>query len=531
MQKTFSPIFRKPWHLAVLAGVSVFLAFETYSLVPFIVFFPVFLNALILECKSIRQAFLYGFLSSFVIMLGAFYWVTYVIHEFGYLPWSISALLFLGFCGFGALNFPLFTALAYWFHQRLSLLKLKPAQWGLWFALALPSLFTLVEWFIPKLFPWSVGHSLYKQLWIIQICEITGESFLSFSIYSLGSVLGIFIFSRKEDPVCPRWLAVIPLSLLSICIAFSSLRLNQGFPMESKSLKVGLVQANIGNLDKVASRQGIVSKVDYVLDQYQKLTRQLLSQKPDLIVWPETAIPFQMDTPGSRQDLVRNFVREIGIPLISGGYATSPIHVTRDYNAAYLFDPAESDLRTEIYYKNILLAFGEYLPLGDTFPQLYKTFPQVSDFERGTDQRFFTLNSGTRLGVSICYEAIVPSFMRKVAGNQVHVLVNLTNDSWFGPTSEPYLHGALSVFRSIEHRLPLIRVTNTGSSFTVDRFGHMSPQTPVYEPATLISTIEYNPELSRTIYGRFGDWFILIAVGVFLSFFLKLRAYRASFPL
>lgn len=530
MQKTFSPIFRKPWHLALLAGTCIFLAFETFSLVPFIVFFPVFLNALILECKNIRQAFLFGFLTSFIIMLGGFYWVTYVIHEFGFLPWSISALLFLCFCGFGALNFPLFTVLAYWFNKKISLSNLNRYQWGFWFSLALPALFTAVEWVVPKLFPWSVGHSLYQQLWLIQICEITGESFLTFCIYSLGSVLGLFIFSRKEDPSCPRQFALIPISLIGICIAFSTVRLRQDIKQDSKSLKVALVQANIGNLDKVASRQGIISRVDYVLEQYQTMTRQILSQKPDLIVWPETAIPFQMDTPGSRQDLIRSFVQEIGIPLVSGAYATSPLHVTRDYNAAYLFDPTQPSLRTEIYYKNILLAFGEYLPLGDSFPVLYKTFPQVSDFERGTDQRFFTMADGTRLGVSICYEAIVPSFMRKVARNKVNILVNLTNDSWFGPTSEPYLHGALSIFRSIEHRLPLIRVTNTGSSFTVDSLGRRSSQTPVYEPATLLSTVEFTPQLSNTFYGRFGDWFILVALGIFISLFFKIRVRRASLP-
>lgn len=528
MLKTSPPILLRNFRLAVLAGASVFLAFETFRLVPFILFFPVFFNALIFSVSSSPKAFFWGFFVSFIIMLGGFYWVTYVIHEFGYLPWSVSALLFLGFCGFGALNFPVFAAAFFWLNETLKAKELTHSQRALWFAIGIPALFTLIEWSVPKLFPWYLGHSLYQQSWLIQLCEITGSTFFSFLIYCCGSVLGLYLLPGHFPGKTPKWIGLIPASLVVGSIFFSLFTLNNFSTTPAKTLRVALIQANIGSLDKVAAEQGISSRVDSVLNRYKSLTEQTLAARPQLIVWPETAIPFQMDTLGHRQESVRSFVKEIGVPLLAGAYATSPLHAYRDYNAAFYLEPGPADLRTEIYYKNILLAFGEYLPLGDLFPRLYAAFPQVSDFERGTDQRAFTMADGTRLGVSICYEAIVPSFMRKVAEQKIHAFINLTNDSWFGPTSEPYLHGALSVFRAIEHRVPLIRVTNTGTSFTVDALGRLSRRTPVYDSATLVSEVPIRPETQLTFYGRWGDWFIGFLLLIFSLNIVFVRGKRAS---
>jgi apolipoprotein N-acyltransferase len=206
----------------------------------------------------------------------------------------------------------------------------------------------------------------------------------------------------------------------------------------------------------------------------------------------------------------------------------SPHHVYRDYNAAFLIDPTVSPVHIDTYYKNILLAFGEYFPLGDTFPSLYKLFPQVSDFERGKKQNIFNLSDGTRLGVSICYEAIVPAFMRKIGSQGVNALVNLTNDSWFGPTSEPHLHGALSTFRAIEHRVPLMRVTNTGTSFVVSHLGQLSMKTAVYKPETSVRTVTTTESASPTVYAIYGDWFAALSFLVLVIFFFIFRRARET---
>lgn len=499
--------------LAIAAGISVFLAFPNFSLVPLIVLFPVLFTLLTLRCQSALSGFLCGFLTSLVIMLGGFYWVTYVIHEFGYLPWAVAVLLYLGFCGFGALNFPLFASIAVHLHRKIEPLRLAEGWQRVWFVVLLPALFTVIEFAIPKLFPWYIGHSLYRARFVTQIVEITGCTFLSFVLFSTGSAAAWLLVTGQKS--AQSWVKAFafPLVLWMVCIVFSMGRLGKPAP-EAKNLRVALIQANIGSLEKAGARQGLYQKVRFVVDKYSSFTERALlsSPKPDLIVWPETAMPFQLHeglSSWSRE--IRSKVQSWKVPLVTGAYAPGGIYGERDYNAAFLLEPRGIGVvTTQLYEKNILLAFGEYLPLGDWFPLLYALFPQVSHFERGTEQKVFELSNGTRLGVTICYEAIVPSFYRKVASQNVNAVLNLTNDSWFGPTSEPHQHGALSVFRAIETRVPLIRIANTGASFIVDETGKMSRMTPVYDEDILISDVRLPLSPKPTFYLRFGDWFALL---------------------
>ncbi len=506
--------------------MSVFLAFETFGLVPTILFFPFLINLVCRKSQNPLQAFWAGFFISFVIMIGGFYWVVYVIHEFGQLSWLVSAGLFLAFCGFGALNFPIFSACAHYIHKRI---LRSSSQWvqGFWFVLGFPALFTLIEWGVPKLFPWYLGHALYQQLWLIQICEITGATFLTFALFSMGSTLGWYLSGLKTSLPPSKLFLLFPLSLLALLLGFSFWTFNDRVFDLAPPLRVALIQANIGNLDKLSARQGVLSRVDLAVRAYEDLSRQSLIQKPDLLVWPETAIPFRLDSPGKRQTELFELVKTLGVPLISGAYAQSSKDFYRDYNAAFLVDPQSNPPLKDVYYKNILLAFGEYLPLGETFPQLYRMFPQVSDFDRGSKTNAFTTSTGYKLGISICYEAIVPSFMRRVAQEGVQGLVNLTNDSWFGPTSEPYLHGALSIFRSIEHRLPLIRVTNTGASFTVSHLGKVSRRSSIYEPQVLVEEVRLHNSPNITFYTQYGDWFIYFLILLLAVFFTWMKGTRA----
>lgn len=511
-------LLRHKYALAIVAGILTFLAFPRWELVPTVLGLPVFLNLLTLRCRTFRSGFLFGFLCSFVVMLGGFYWVTYVIHVFGYLPWSVAILLYLGFCGFGALNFPIFAGVASVIHDRFKPhLRHSPIP-ELWFAIGLPALFTLIEFVVPKLFPWSISHSLYRTLWTNQIAELAGSSFLTFALYSLGSVLGVTIWGKSANlPRLKTKVWCIPLALWTLTIGFSLYRLLGPQPTH-KPLQVALVQANIGSLEKVAARRGDRSRVEHVVKTYEDLTESALKHHPapQLIVWPETAMPFQLMLESEYPARIRNDVLRWNVPLITGGYAPD-LATFNVYNAAYLLEPMpDKTLRSDVYLKNILLAFGEYMPFGETFPALYKLFPEVSNFSRGKTQNAFTLRDGTKLGVTVCYEAIVPSFYRQVAANGVQAIVNLTNDSWFGPTAEPYLHGALTIFRAIETRVPLLRVTNTGISFVVDDRGRMSEHTGVYEEGLLETSILLPVDSPVTLYMLWGDWFVLVCAGILI---------------
>ncbi len=520
-----------PWALSILAALALIFAYAPFDLCFLCFLLPFFFTGMFFQLKTERQALWFGFFHSLVLMWGGFYWVVYVIHVFGELGWIPSALLYVGFCGIGALNIPLFSWLTFRLYRRI---PAKAPTWvaGLWFAVFFPAWFTILEFLIPKLFPWYLGHALYRYPVLIQIVEWTGVSFLTFSLFSAGSTAAAYVWRSQHGYALPRWLPAIPIGLWTFALIFGAVRLQAPLP-DGPTLNLALVQANIGSLDRVKAKMGIGGRLRFVMDKYISLTEKALKQtpKPNLILWPETAMPFQMESPIRYAQEIRQKVVEWGVPLVVGAYAQSPFHFDRDYNAAFLVEPrpvTQPGYRLSIAPKNVLLAFGEYMPLGDTFPALYRWFPQVSNFELGREQTVFQTLDGIRLGVTICYEAIIPSFVRKVANRKIQALLNLTNDSWFGPTSEPYQHGQLSIFRAIETRTPLIRVTNTGTSFVVDTNGHIGKMTPVYDEAVLLETVHLPSTPPETIYVKLGEWWNLLLMAGWIGFMISLRKYNAS---
>ena len=173
----------------------------------------------------------------------------------------------------------------------------------------------------------------------------------------------------------------------------------------------------------------------------------------------------------------------------------------RMYNTAFLTDGEGRVLGT--YDKIYLLAFGEYIPLGDIFPWIYKLSPNTSHFDRGQHTNSLVLD-GTSYGVLICYEDIIPEFVRKVIRPTPQILVNITNDAWFGDSREPLIHLALSAFRAVENRRFLVRATNTGISAFVGPTGEVLSQTGVFTRENLVG--QAIPLSGLTPYARFGNW-------------------------
>ncbi len=498
----FKKISASPVLWSLLSGAACVFAFPPLEATGVLFLCPFFLLLASDSARRGREALFYGFLTSLAIMAGGFYWVVYVLHTFGDMPWAVAGLLYFLFCGFGALGFPLFSFSLYFLGKKIPALR----QSVLWWVVGAPALFVLFEFLTPKLFPWYVGHAYYKTFWLNQIVEITGSSFLTFLIFTWGGLAFVRLRLGRTSVTA----LAIPFALTLLTIGFSAWRLRT--PLESGPAKtVALIQANIGSLDKLQASRGYANKLEYNIQKYLSLSEIALKTEPtpSFLLWPETAMPFSLSEHSVQAGPVREAVARWGIPLITGGYSTAA--GPGDYNAAFLLSPREGgSLRTSIYHKNILLAFGEYFPGGEWFPRLYEWFPQVSHFLHGKDQTVFEMDDGTRLGVTVCYEDISPRFFRKVTSQGVHAVVNLTNDSWFGPTSEPYQHAALAVFRAIENRTALARVTNTGISFVVNRLGRMSPTTGVYQEGTLNLALDMAKTPARTFYLRFGDWFIAL---------------------
>jgi apolipoprotein N-acyltransferase len=188
-------------------------------------------------------------------------------------------------------------------------------------------------------------------------------------------------------------------------------------------------------------------------------------------------------------------------------------------NSAYLL--RSDGIVAGRYDKVHLVPYGEYVPLRQLFPFIGKLVAGVGDFRSG--KGFVPLVSdGRRFGVLICYEGIFPEAARDYKRNRADLLVNITNDAWFGRTSAPYQHLSMTVFRAIENRLYLVRAANTGVSAVIDPTGVILSRTGVFERTVLKGEVKFIDE--KTFYAAYGDLFVyLCGLLLILNDFIQKR--------
>jgi apolipoprotein N-acyltransferase len=282
---------------------------------------------------------------------------------------------------------------------------------------------------------------------------------------------------------------------------------------------VGLVQANILQDEKWEP-----GKAQENFDRHVQLTRRAASSGARLVVWPESAVPHYFDLSPALAEELRELVRSHGIYLIFGN---DDMDVgegldRRVWVGAKMLTPGgELPFR---YHKIRLVPFGEYVPMEALLSRagVKKLVRQVGAFTPGTEPRVGHVD-GRGFGAFICYEAIFPDLVREFVARGADLLVNITNDAWYGWTSAPYQHFAMAIFRAVENRKYLIRSANTGITAVVDPHGRVLEQTRLFEPAVLVRDVALVP--GRTFYTRHGDlfaWGCLAAAVAFTAGTLRL---------
>jgi apolipoprotein N-acyltransferase len=284
-------------------------------------------------------------------------------------------------------------------------------------------------------------------------------------------------------------------------------------------LRVGLVQPAIDPATHWDPAQRLA-----VIETEESLSLPLATSGADVVIWPEASAPFVFaeesfydidpDFFAEERKLRRRmleFAQNLGVPLVFGAPAITSGTVGRGQvwnavNRAFLLSPRGS---IEAHYdKMILVPFGEYVPLPRILFFVDKLIPGMGTFLPGTDFTVFEAPKG-RFAVFICYEAIFGDFVRRLAARDTDVLVNITNDAWFGDTSGPYQHFAMAVVRAVENRKPLVRVANTGISAVVDVDGRIRKELPLSQRAA--ENVEIRWTERSTFYTRFGDVFARLA--------------------
>ncbi len=479
--------------------------------------------------EDLKRVFWKGWVTQFVLSMIGFHWVAHTAHAFGNLPWAVSILALLLFCAFMHLHIPLALVLAKWIDRKTHGLAPAPV-----FFLLCALLQSLFERFWPMIFPWHLGYSvLYSKLEIFQLAEFVGFQGLSTWFFLFNALFASAIWMMK-DHKAKSW-GLIAAGI----ILFFALNILGAFVRPSieskKSITAMIVQPNIGQFEKIAGDLGNKNLTtndgqlqEVVLKKYFDLTNEGLAAHPEtqVIVWPETALPDYYDIEHlskPRQLKLRSQVASWNRGLITGAYSRD-MASGKVFNALFIFNDA-GELAAPAYRKSALLAFGEYLPLGETFPILYKLVPFVSSFGRGVgpEIKAFTVRGQTfKAAPQICYESLYDSFSRKSAGLGADFHVNITNDSWFGTTFEPFQHGTMTMARAIETRRPLIRSTNTGQSSVILHDGTVVLKSPLEQEWYGVAQIPLN-DSPPTFFMKYGylDWVIYLMILLFLIWRLR----------
>ncbi len=247
---------------------------------------------------------------------------------------------------------------------------------------------------------------------------------------------------------------------------------------------------------------------------YEEMTLATRPYKPALIVWPETATPFFFQNNPVFRPRVEELPRRVGAPLLFGTPAFEDLGGTlKFYNRAYLLSEKGDIIGT--YDKIHLVPFVEYVPMRSLFFFVDKLANGAAgDFSRGTTTQPIPTAIGP-VGTLICYEAIFPESARLFARNGAALLVNITNDAWFGTTSAPYQHFSMARLRAIETRLFFIRAANTGITAVVDPTGTCEVKTDIFTRTVALGDVIVKPR--TTFYTRFGDVFARLLTLIFFS--------------
>jgi apolipoprotein N-acyltransferase len=485
---------RRALALAVLSGLLLSASFPNlaysylswFALVPFLV---------ALRDQAVRTALWLSGIFGLVFFCGTFYWVTHSVHFYGNVPLLPASFINLLLCLILALFIVPFGG---------AIVHIRMAHPRLLF-LAAPSLWVALEYARTHLltgFPWALlGYSQYRSVPIIQFADITGVYGVSFVIVLVNTgIADVLADRRRYSPLLAAF------ALLAAVLGYGFYRLN--LPEGPGHIKIAVVQGNIDQ-DKKWDR----SYQNEVIATYERLTLKALQEKPDIIIWPETATPFyfgayEASYPALTEDL-RRFVRASGTPLLTGS-ATLERRLDRSpilKNSAYLL--AVDGSTTAVYDKIHLVPFGEYVPMKDILFFAKKMVEGDVDFQPGKEHTVMQvrLPKGTdvAIGTVICYEIIFPDLVRQFVKRGATVLTTATNDAWFGRTGAPYQHFSMAVLRAVENRVPIARAANTGVSGFIDDRGRILATTNIFTEAVLTRTL--TPGTVGTFYTRYGDVF------------------------
>lgn len=452
-----------------------------------------------LRRAGFKEGFRLGFIAGLAHYFTLLYWVLPFLQTFAYFPFYLALPVHFLFAAFLGLYIALFSGcISRCCSGPIGCLVLVPVFW-----VALEYLRT----FLFSGFPWELlGASQYHVLPLIQISDIVGVYGISFIVAAVNAalvVLTLFVtrLDWHETRVKPGRLSAT-LLVTGALIAGTWLYGQRRIEAVDASMtrmpqkKITVVQ---GNVEQHLKWDPQFQKS--TTEKYVRLSAAVDEKPVDMVVWPETATPFYFP----HDTELAKVVQEAVIRARSSFLIGSPAVVFTDgqasyYNSAFLVSPR--GMITGRYDKVHLVPFGEYVP--EWLPFMDKIVIHAGDFSTGEKGRILEWGE-ERVGALICYEVIFPELARAMTGNGATLLINITNDAWYGLTGAPYQHFSQAVLRAVENRRALVRSANTGFSGFIDPVGRIQKATGLYKEAVVSHGVPMMRE--TTFYTRHGDWF------------------------
>ncbi len=472
---------------AVLGGVIYFLGWAGFGYWPLalVSLVPLWV-ALELSERPWRDALGVGWVYGIVMVAGGYHWLVPFFEVFSGYGSFASVGFWLAFSTFIGAQYGVYGLVYAWLRRR---------GWSV-ALVAIPPLIA-AEWLYPKLFPVYLANSLNQLPLLVQTADLGGPLLVT----AVAAMVNLAVFEtwrwRRAVRDAPRAVWAIAILSVGLTVGYGMIRIPQveAAMAAAPPFRLGVVQVNMGIFEK---RGEAAEGHRRHLEQSRELERE---DELDLIVWPESAyirsLPRKLPMSG---DAIRKDVRT---PILFGGMSREYGEGRgRMFNTAFMME-ADGIIRS-MYDKTYLLMFGEYLPFGETFPVLYELSPNSGQFTPGNQVNALQLGEW-RISTPVCYEDVLPTFTRAMVREaNPHLLVNLTNDSWFGDSQEPWIHLVLAQFRAIEHRRYLVRSTNSGISAVIDPVGRIVARTGVLTRENL--RYEVHMMQGQTVYTQFGDW-------------------------
>lgn len=460
-----------------LGAILLFLATPPFG---FFVFSYIAICVALVSLNIQNSPFFKGFLFGFIYNLLTMYWIAYVLILYGNLPVFISLILLILLISY----LSLYPALFFKFYN---LIQCKLPHYFLPFVLSgCWTMLEIVRAYFLTGFPWMlIGYTQHNFLPIAQYAKHLSIYGLGFIIVYINSSILLFFQKEHKKNAFKYFNIVFTLIIFTVLIFYSNKQI-ETLKLRFMSLNKIKICGVQGNIDQ--SKKWDKKLQTDIIDKYFYVTENNCSEA-NLVIWPETALPFVYGIDKEMTEYFKDKMRKKDFLLLSGflSFGFDENGKGGYTNSAGIFYKGEL---IEKYDKIHLVPFGEYVPLKKILFFVNKLVEAAGDFLSGKDTKYFAFNN-IKIGTLICYESIFPEISKQYKDGGVNILVNITNDAWFGRSSAPYQHLAMSGFRAIENEMFVVRIANTGISAIITPWGEVVAKTELYKDAVVQKNVYF----------------------------------------